>query len=246
MFREELPRLHELSDCIDDPASPDAYFRDFDQILARDSGAKNFYLGQERSLSSLDDDAWEDLKERVRPDLTKRSSKGRGWQQLFDTMNEARAYNYLKLRGYTNLRLIPRSRKKTPDIEGTCASGRVLCEVKTINVSYDEIDFRIGRVKVRSGQINLPAEFLKKLRNTVEAAKEQLVEFDHGRAAIHFVYLYIWFDDILAEFKEAYFKQIDTDLAITPVVGITLVICNDHTAFYRPLQMRFADVDNVG
>jgi hypothetical protein len=70
--------------------------------------------------------------------------------------------------------------------------------------------------------------------------------FDNDRAAVHFVYLYICFDDFLAECKEAYFNQIDNDLTETQVTDIRLVICNDHTPFYKPLQMRFADVDNVG
>jgi hypothetical protein len=131
-------------------------------------------------------------------------------------------------------------------MEGSRALDRVLCEVKTINISNEEVDFRTGRKKVRSGQITLPAEFLKKLRATVECAKQQLLTFDRGRSAVHFVYLNIRFDDFLGECKEAYFKQIDDDLARAPVTDIGLVICNDHTAFYKPLQMCFADVDNLG
>lgn len=246
MFRAELPRLYELRDCIDDQASPDAYFRDFDQNLTRYPEAKDFYLRQECALQGLDDEAWGHLKEEARPRLTEHGKNGRGWTKLFDILNEARAYNYLRSRGCTNLRFIPRSHTKTPDLEGSDSMGCVLCEVKTINVSDEEIDFRTGRQRVRSGQITLPAEFFGKLRSKVEDAKRQLSAFDCNRAAIHFVYLYIWFDDGEAQLKEAYFKQIDDDLARTPVTDIKLVICNDHTAFYKPLQMRFADVDNIG
>lgn len=246
MFREELPRLYELRDCIADPASPNAYFHDFDQNLARSAHIKDLYLRSERDLQALDDKAWEHLKGEALPRLTARDKKGRGWQQLFDILNEARAYNYLKLLGCTNLHFIPRSDKKTPDLEGSRALDRVLCEVKTINISDEEVNFRTGRKKVRSGQITLPTEFLKKLRTTVECAKQQLLAFDDERAAVHYVYLNLCFDDLLAEFKEAYFKQIDDDLARIQVTDIKLVICNDHTAIYRPLQMRFADVDNIG
>ena len=146
-----------------------------------------------------------------------------------------------------SLRFIPRSHNnRTPDIEGTLALDRVLCEVKTINISNDEVKFRTVPLSVRSGQITLPVEFLKKLHSTVESAKQQLLAFDHSSTAIHFDYLYICFDDFLAELKEVYFKQIDDDLARSSVTDITLVICNDHTAFYKPLQMRFAVVDNIG
>jgi hypothetical protein len=245
MFRAELPRLYELKDCIADESSPEAYFHDFDQNLARSGHVKDIYLRYERDLQGLDDNAWEHLKGEAFPRLTAHDKKGRGWSQLFDILNEAKAYNHLKSRGCTNLRFIPRAKKMTPDLEGSLAMGRLLCEVKTINISDEETDFRTGRKNVRSGQITLPAEFLKKLRSTVECAKQQLQAFDQGRAAVHFVYLYICFDDFLGALKEAYFKQIDNDLARAPVTDIRLIICNDHTAFYKPLQMRFADVDNI-
>jgi hypothetical protein len=122
----------------------------------------------------------------------------------------------------------------------------VLCEVKTINISDQEIAFRTGPVKARSFPTTVTDGFLKKLRATVENARLQLLAFDRGRAAVHFVYLNVCCDDFLAELKEAYFKQIDDDLAKTPVTGIRLVICNDYTPFYEPLEMRCADVDNTG
>jgi hypothetical protein len=73
-----------------------------------------------------------------------------------------------------------------------------------------------------------------------------MLAYDPHGAAVHLVYLNVLFDDFLAERKEAYIQQIDEYLANAPVSGIRLVICNDHTAFYKPLQMRSADVDNVG
>jgi hypothetical protein len=245
VFRAELPRLYELKDSVGDPASPDAYFCNFDQDLARSAHVKEIYLRYERDLQGLDGKAWEHLKAAALRRVTARDKKGRGWQQLFDILNEARAYSYLKSLGWTNLRFIPRSPTRTPDIEGSRASDRVLCEVKTINISNVEVAFRTGQVKVRSGQVALPAEFLEKLRNTVEKAKQQLLAFDPGRAAAHLVYLNVLFDDFLGELKEAYFRQIDDDLAGTPVMDVRLVICNDRTAFYKPLKMRFADVDNL-
>ena len=246
MFRTEFPRLYELKDCTSNTASSDAYFHNFDQNLASSTHVQDVYLRYERALQGLDDKAWEHLKGEAEQRLTLFDKKGRGWQQLFDILNEARAYNYLKLRGCADLRFIPRSRGKSPDLEGSLASNRVLCEVKTINISNEEAAFRTCPVKARSFSMTISAEFLKKLRATIETAKQQLSAFDHDRAAVHFVYLNISFDDFLARFKEAYFKQIDDDLAEIPVPCITLVICNDYTAFYKPIEMRFADVDNIG
>lgn len=246
MFSAELPRLYELRDLIADPASPDAYFRDFNQNIAGSAHVKDVYLRQERVLQGLDDKAWEHLKGEASPRLTARDKTGRGWQQLFDILNEARAYNYLKSLGCAGLNYIPRSQEKTPDLEGSLALDRVLCEVKSINISDEEVAFRTSPVSARSIPFSLSPEFIKKLRATIETAKQQLSAFDEGLTAIHFVYLNVFFDDFLAEYKEAYFEQIDNDLAKTPVTPIKLVICNDHTPIYKPLKMNFADVDNIG
>ena len=245
-LRREFARLYELKDSVRGPTPTNAYFRGFTGHLARSAHIRDFYLRYERSLQGLDDQAREHLKQEALPRLTARDKRGRGWQQLFDLLNEARAYNYLKSLGATNLHFIPRSSGKTPDLEGTLARNRLLCEVKTFNISEEEVAFRSGRKKVRSGQITLPAEFLKKLRTTVDAAKQQLLAFDPARGSTHYVYLNLGFDDILGEFKESYFRQIDNDLARTPVTDVRLVLCNDYTAFYKPLYMRCADVDNMG
>jgi hypothetical protein len=246
LFRAELPRLYELRDCTPNLTSSDAYFRGFNQNLARFPEAKDYYQRLEQVLRGPDDQAWQHLKEKACQYHTQRDKKGRGWSQLICVLNEARGYNYLKSLGCTNLHFIPESTVRTPDLEGLLASRLVLCEVKTVNISDQEVAFRTGRKKVRQGQITLPAQFLKKLRATVEAARQQLLAFGAGRAADHFVYVYVDFDDIVGYFKERHFKQIDDDLAQAPFADIRLVICNDHTPSYKPLQMRFAEVDNDG
>lgn len=60
------------------------------------------------------------------------------------------------------------------------------------------------------------------------------------------VYLNIFFDDFLAELKEAYFKQIDDELSKAPIEGVKIIFCNEHTPFYKHLEMQFADIDNLG
>jgi hypothetical protein len=235
-----------LRDCIADPAAPTAYFQDFEEKLTSSAHIKGVFLRWEMALDGLDPQAWQHLKSEAAPRLPKRDKKGRGWDQLFDILNEARAYNYLTSLGCTQLRFIPRSRGRTPDLEASLASRRMLCEVKTINISDEEVAARTGPAKARSLSITLTAGFLKKLRATIEAAKQQMSAYDSQGTAVHVVYLNILFDDFLAELKEAYFQQIDEHLTDPPVTGVRLVICNEHTAFYKPLRMRAADVDNIG
>jgi hypothetical protein len=146
MFRAELPRLYDLKDCISDLNSPNAYFREFDQKLASSAHVKDLYLRWERTLQGLDPNAWEHLKDECRPRLNARSHAGRGWEQLFDILNEARAYNFLRFVGGTEVHFIPRDDEKTPDLECYLSPARVLCEVKSINISDDEAALRIKRV----------------------------------------------------------------------------------------------------
>ncbi|MGA2569079.1 MAG: hypothetical protein ABSF23_01045 [Terracidiphilus sp.] len=244
-FRAEYPRLYGLKDCIADPTSPDAYFQNFDETLLNSTHVREVYSRLERTLQELDASAWAHLKEEIVPYLGNRDS-GRGWQQLFDILNEARAYRYLKSIGCTAVRFIPRARKPTPDLEGTRFGDRFFCEVKTINISDDEVAARTSPPTVRSLPMKLAPQFLGKLSATVSVAKQQLLAHDPSREAKHLVYLNIVFDDFLAECKEAYFQQIDGYLASAPDSDVRLIICNDYTAFYKPLQMRHADVDNVG
>lgn len=245
-LRAEFPRLYELNDCMKDPGCPEAYFQTFDEKLVIPH-VRDVYLRSEWALQELDPVAWESLKNEAIPYLERRDRKRGGWEQLFAILNQARAYRYLKSIGCSGLRFIPRSNKqRTPDLEGKLAPDHVLCEVKTINPSDEEIALRNNPPTVRSLPIELTPGFLRKVRSTIEQAEQQLVAYDHHGTAVHFAYLNISFDDFFAERKDRYFQKIDDFLGDRPVPGIRLVICNDYTAFYRPLQMLNAAVDNLG
>ena len=245
IYRAELPRLYELRDCITDPSSPDAYFRNFDENLALSSHIRDIYLRYERDLQELDEAAWHDLKTEAMPYLQRRDKKRTGWEQLFDILNQARAYRYLKAIGCQRLRFIPRMKNRTPDLEGVLAHQRVLCEVKTINPSQEEIQLRQTPPTIRSLPFELKPEFLTKLTRTVDGAAEQLIAYDAEREALHFIYLNICFDDFFAECKAEYFERIDDLLDCSPRPTARLVICNDHTVYFKPLKMRNATVDNI-
>jgi hypothetical protein len=244
-FREQLPRLFELKDSIADPESVDVYFQRFEENLADSPHTKEVYLRWERVLGDLDAAAWKDLRDEAAPRLTNRDKNGRGWQQLFDILGEARAYRYLKSIGCTDVHFISRSTVRTPDLAGILGSDRVLCEVKTINPSDEEVAARMCPPTLRSLPLNITTGFLRKLLTTIESATQQMRSYDpRVSAAVHFVYLNINFDDFFAECKKAYFQEIDCYLETAQVAGVRIVVHNEHTLFYQPLQMRYAQVDN--
>ena len=245
MFRTQMPRIYELRDLIDNPTSPDAYFQNLDKNV-QDSPhhVRQIYLCWENELQGLDDDAWEFLKSEASPYLIHKDPSGRGWQQLFDILNQARAYNYLKAIGSSNVRFIPRAESRTPDLEGVLDSGRVLCEVKTINISQKEVRAR-EEFTGRNIANQLDDGFFRKLHSDITEAKDQLHAYDATSEVRYYVYINLCFDDILGECKGEYFRQIDQYLSDSPVPGIDLVFHNDQTPFHKALAMTTAAVVNA-
>lgn len=238
-----MPRVFELRDLIEQPLAPSAYFQDFETVLG-DRLARAIWLAREREFQRLDAVSWEALKSEARPYLTLHDPNGRGWQQLIDVLNQARAHNYLVELGCSDVQFVPRNNKReTPDLEGTLNTRRVLCEVKTVNISDDEANRRnTGRADYISNSLN--EQFLKKLKCTLGKAKSQMEVYDVGGNARRIAFLIINFDDSFAEYKADYYSQIDQHLASEPVEGVDVVFYNQQTAFHVDVSMRSALVVN--
>jgi hypothetical protein len=116
-------------DLVSQSASLDNYFsKDFERLLEEPLAMKK-YLTWEKELQGLDDEAWVALKGNCSPYLTSKDQNGRGWQQLFDHLGEAYAYNYLRRIGCQDVGFIPRSEKpgvETPDLKGIDEFGKVV------------------------------------------------------------------------------------------------------------------------
>jgi hypothetical protein len=245
-FRNILPRLHELRDLVSEPDSSNAFFQRLEETLENSPSAMRQFEDYEKELSGLDPEAWRFLKDEAARYLMVRHRR-RGWQQLFDILNQARAYNYLVRSGCSDVGFIPRLAKQgveTPDIEAMAGSQKIVCEVKTINISDDEARLRgtpgIGRRKATA----LSDGFFSKLESDIAKAVKQLSAYDPTSAARRVVYFNVCFDDHVAEYKEEYFRQIDAYLLQNPFPGVEIVFHNDHTAFYKPLKMVAATVVN--
>jgi len=224
-FRDQFPRFYELKDLLTDPRHPDAYFRDFDDRLQDRSCFATFAIW-EKDLQSTDPVAWEDLKRKASHYLHKHGKRQR-WEQLFDFLGEASAYRYLReCEGCSEVRFIPESNAKTPDLEGLRDHERVLCEVKTINISDKEIEFRREPSVVRNVSDQLESGFLRKLDDDIAKAKSQLESFDPNGDAQHLVYINICFDDHFGLRKDEYVQQIKQHLSQHPP-AINVVVSPD-------------------
>ncbi|MSP76849.1 MAG: hypothetical protein EXR12_12015, partial [Rhodospirillaceae bacterium] len=143
MCSTELPRVYELVASL--RGAPKSYFRNFTASLRDNPIKRKHFIDIEVELAALDAAAWDHLKANVGP-LFIKGEKLRGWQGAFSELNEAKVYNFLVRRGYTNVEFIPRrSDAKTPDLRAKVGNIDVLCEVKTINRSERAV---LARTKV--------------------------------------------------------------------------------------------------
>ena len=106
VHRRELPRIYELRDLLPNPPPPGAYFCDLDKSLAEIPQELRQFRDLESDLQGLNAAAWNFLKSELEPLLTAQDAK-RGWQPLWDRLNQAKAYNHLKDAGYRNIEFIP-------------------------------------------------------------------------------------------------------------------------------------------
>jgi hypothetical protein len=225
-INDELLRISQLRDhsiCLN---SPKAYFRADDDKLTNPH-KRPFFVALESELQGLDTEAWEFLKGEAKPRL-KAKHPTRGWQQLFDTLNEAKGYNHLVHIGCTDVRFIPRAKTdkvQTPDLRGLLGTTQALCEVKTINPSEQEAD-RFATGGVGTTLRHLENEFFGKLFSTIQTAASQLLAFDTTLTSRRIAYIVFNFDDRIHEYADDYQEQIKAYIggASLPDVEIVLEI----------------------
>ncbi len=166
----ELQRVLEVRAVAINLGSPTAFFQSKDDKL-ENPVKRPFFIELERDLQALDVQAWKHLKSEICERL-KQKTELRGWQQLIDIFNEAKGYRYLSSIGCTDIAFVPRSKIKTPDLRAVRKTTKVLCDVKTINISDNEAERRFtGGVGTTLAQ--LPDGFFNKILNHLKTASAQ-------------------------------------------------------------------------
>ncbi|WP_223521228.1 hypothetical protein [Pseudomonas sp. GL-B-19] len=164
----------------------------------------------ENALRILDSDSWLVLSEKSHLEFP--GPRGdRGKYQFFNLLNEALAYEYLIAQELHNIRLMRTvPKKKTPDISYEANGVARYCEVKTINVSQDELD-KTSAKESFDGSIyyKLTPQFLNKLDSTIQIAVEQIQSFSPSGL----VYVIVNFDDFSLDHYDTYQRQISEFLA---------------------------------
>jgi hypothetical protein len=244
-FAESFRRLYQLKAAVPDPTHADAYFRHFEQRLAESEHIRNQFLRVERALEALDEDAWRDMLQRAAPQ-TMRRHPTRGWESLFNTLNESKAFAYLRSIGCAEIEFIGVDTKKTPDLRAVLDGRLVLCEAKTINVSGEEAERRDrihrGETIGTSVPTNVTLQMLDKVTATMAHAIEQLDREDPQRTARRIVFTVLHFDDWVGDYQTEYIAQLDAHLEAHPIQGAELVFCPASNLFERHFTMRSATI----
>ena len=110
---------------------------------------------------------------------------------------------------------------------------RVLCEVKTINVSQAEAAHRKDG-SVRGILIQLPVEFFNKLKSTLETARNQMAAYCPAAGTRKIAYVVINYDDLLHQFAARYEAQIKAFIAANPVPELEIFF-DAKPAFYSAM-----------
>jgi hypothetical protein len=120
-------------------------------------------------------------------------------------------------------RLHSHGKQKTPDLAAISPDGRaVLCDVKTINISEEELGRRyqdgVGEISDK-----LDDGFFKKLQSDLMHARAQIVAYPDGQFALKIAYVIVNFDDNLHEYVEGYRAQIDAFMLNNAVADLDVV-----------------------
>jgi hypothetical protein len=148
-------------------------------------------------LIQLDSDAWEQLVNKVLPE-TCNKDKNYGWRQFWNLLNEAYGYALLKSRGCAKIEFIPEPKptkkgktEKFADLRGNSPTSLAILDVKTINLSDDEIERnqrrndpsfhvteKIGK-RIRPGDVkNLPIFVAKLVQQSDPVSAFLWAQFD--------------------------------------------------------------------
>jgi hypothetical protein len=174
-FQKALPKLSALYDrFVTD--NPQNFFRDFPVRLSGVGSATfAFYAEIERWLNYIPEAEWPYYTDKIgQRTLLYDLSRHRFWEQLHDTLNEARGALVLR-RNFEceEIRFIRPNRGARPDLVGKRGSMIHYLEVKTINHSQEERDSWYKEPPLTC-TTSLTRELTKKIEDTYRGAISQL------------------------------------------------------------------------
>jgi len=187
-----MNRFDELIRELEEIYPDDWWLNAFNSESAQDEVFVRKFDVYRNSLPELDPQSWEILKSKSLLAF-KQTIPRRGKTPFFNLLNESLGYQYLKNSAFTEVSMIKESNVKTPDLSFQSNQETQYCEVKTINVSEEQLDlYGDETIQISSfDYTKLTDQFFCKLSSTIESAYNQF-SFSPDK---NIVYIIIKFDD---------------------------------------------------
>lgn len=207
LWAEDLPRFYDIFS-QSDRSNEANYFSGFDDVWRDNPLARKRYKQLENKLRQLDNIARQEFKQKILRYITIKDNR-RGYNQLFECLNELNGYLYLKSMGCKEIHFIPEKRNsQTPDLSASFGISKVLLEVKTINKSDLNIKWvrknsEIGangvrHMKAKEVRRGLDDSLKHKIKCTISKARSQLLKYSCTGVKRRIVYLVLDLDIRLA------------------------------------------------
>lgn len=224
----KFPRLNEVASLHQN--NEKSRFYKFRETFDEEPEFIQLFTKIENELSELDDESWHFLKKEA-ADLCiiLDADKRRGWTKLFEKLNEAKGYGFLKSKGFSNINFIPSEKRngiETPDLKAWQGiSQKALCEVKTKNISKDLVD-ATEKMTAYDSQDNLSPGLKNILEKIFSKANSQLNSYTEFSNPEKFIYLIIEYDDswIFKKELDAKTRELFNSMKL---IGVNLVIHNE-------------------
>jgi hypothetical protein len=204
-------RFLELVEAVRLRHPDDQFFDQFERRLASTPLIAKHYGAYEDAFETIDDRSWQVLMVKAIGHFLDHR-KGQLKQGFFNQLNDAFAYEHLVSLGCQDVSILVEDGTTCPDISYVDDAGQPrFCEVKTINISEDEIARRTSKQIFSSADLyaTLGPTYIKKLNEAMDTAVKQMT----ARGAIGLIYILVHFDDFTLDFFESYKQQIRECLA---------------------------------
>lgn len=180
-----MQRIGELIDAVRRRYPCDQFFHEFEEQVRCLPLKAQDYKTYEDALGTLDDESWRILSGKAIEKF--QNHRNGNWKQgFFNQLNEAFAYRYLKSMGCLDVKFLHEDGAICPDISYMDGLDQAFCEVKTINISDDEIGRRAEKKFSNTPQGgSLDAKCINKLNNTIDTAVQQMSK----RGSVGLVYI---------------------------------------------------------
>lgn len=199
-----MQRIGELIDAVRRRYPCDQFFHEFEEQVRCLPLKAQDYKTYEDAFGTLDDESWRILSGKAIEQF--QNHRNGNWKQgFFNQLNEAFAYRYLKSMGCLDVKFLHEDGAICPDISYMDGLDQAFCEVKTINISDDEIGRRAEKRFSNTPQGgSLDAKCINKLNNTIDTAVQQMSK----RGSVGLVYILMHCDDFWLEHIDRYEEQI--------------------------------------